>query len=338
MRAARAVFVLALFGSLSLRASERAVFVPAGGGSLDAACADPNSASCTAALEQLARRAADDLLIVAQTGKPQYRAVARDAARMPFASLRAAGASALGHLSAGPEDTALLAGLLNDPVPIVRRSAHRALEVSSDPAARPLASRVRGSQPDGTRPQSVPSGDDLKAPVYAGAQYLYYASSRPDGQSEFSTGDPYEKVVAFYAGKYGPGVTLEDFQSSSKESKKAAKESKGMPDMSSPEFQSQMQAAMDAQKAYQDAIKAGKSPQDAAQAMVNSMAKKAPANPSQISSALSRKEIYGSPRLFIVEKGLGPGAPARVVAVYKDLLLGKTGVAVFTGPLMGEAE
>ena len=71
-------------------------------------------------------------------------------------------------------------------------------------------------------------------------------------------------------------------------------------------------------------------------AMVAAMQKKAPADSSRIRSALDRKEIYGSPRLFVVEKGMMPGAPNRLVAVYKDLLLGRTGIAVFTGPLPEE--
>ena len=268
-----------------------------------------NSAACTAALEALARKAADDLTILANTGKPEYRPLARDASKMPFASLRASGAAALGHLSPGPEDTPLLAGLVNDPVPAVRRSARRALESSSDPAARPLAQRAQGHESDGLRPQAVPTADQLRTPLYAGAQYLFYASNKTNGQSEFSTGDPVDKVAAFYAGKYGAGMTLEQFQAAAKGGKDA------MPDIGSQAFQDQMQAAMDAQKAYEAAIKAGKSQQDASMAMVAAMQKKAPADSSRIRSTLERKEIYGSPRLFVVEKGMMPGAPNRLVAV-----------------------
>jgi hypothetical protein len=321
-------------GALPLAASQRIVYVP-GGGSLETACAQPDSEGCTAALEQLARRAADDLLIVAQTGRAQFRGSARLAASMPIASLRSAGAAALGHLSAGPEDTALLAELLNDPVPMVRRSAHGALQVSSDPAARPLAQRVQESQSDGARPQPAPSAGELKVPIYAGARYLHFASSPREGQSEFSSADSHDKVAAFYSSKFGPPMTAEKFEEQGKLAKEQGKSAKsqGIPNMSSPEFQAQMKAAMDAQKAYGDAIAAGKSPQDAAQAMMNAMQKNEPASRSRIVSALHRKEIYGSPQLFVAEKGVTPSEPARLVAVYKDLLLGKTGIAVFTAPL-----
>jgi hypothetical protein len=325
--ALRAISLLVLSACLPALASQRAIWIPAKAGSVATSCGDVNSAACAAALEALARKAADDLTILANTGKPEYRPLARDAARMPFASLRASGAAALGHLSPGPEDTPFLAGLVNDPVPAVRRSARRALESSSDPAARPLAERARQHESDGLRPQSAPTADQLKTPLYAGAQYLYYASDRTSGQSEFSTGDAYDKVAAFYAGKYGSGMTLEDFQAASKSGKNA------MPDMSSQAFQDQMQAAMDAQKAYEAAIKAGKSQQEASMAMVSAMQTKAPADSSRIRSALGNKEIYGSPKLFVVEKGMMPGAPNRLVAVYRDLLLGKTGIAIFTGPL-----
>ena len=332
MRAARttSAAVVLLLASLPAAASQRVVWVPAGAASVDAACANAASDACAAALEALARRAADDLTLVANTGAPEYRPMAREAARMPFGSLRAAGAAALAHLSPGPEDTPLLAGLLNDAVPVVRRSARRALESSSDPGARPLAQRARDRDGDGLRPQAAPTAEQLRTPIYAGAQYLFFASSRPEGDSEFSTGDPVDRVTAFYAGKYGPGMTLEQFREAAKSSKNA------MPDLGSKGYQDQMQAAMDAQKAYQEALKAGKSPQEASMAMVAAMSQKAPANPSRVNDALRRSEIYGSPRLFVVEKGMMPGAPARLVAVYRDLLLGKTGIAVFTGPLPPE--
>jgi hypothetical protein len=125
-------------------------------------------------------------------------------------------------------------------------------------------------------------------------------------------------------------MTLEQFQAAAKGGKNA------MPDVGSQAFQDQMQAAMDAQKAYEAAIKAGKSQQEASMAMVAAMQKTAPADSSRIRSTLEKKEIYGSPRLFVVEKGMMPGAPNRLVAVYKDLLLGKTGIAVFTAPLPEE--
>lgn len=332
MRAARAISVLLFSASVPALASQRAVFVPAGAGSVKTACMDANSAACTAALEALARKAADDLTIVANTGKPSVRRMARDAAKMPFASLRASGAAAFSHLSPGPEDSPLLTGLLNDPVPMVRKSALRALEVSSDPAVRTLVQRVRdgGNQADGARPQSVPTADQLKTPLYAGAQYLFFASRRPDGQSEFSTGDAYDKVAAFYASKYGSGMTLEQLKKTAKGGENT------MPDFGSQAYQDQMQSMMDAQKAHEDALKAGKSEEDAAKAMMAAMQKKAPADSSRMTSALGNKEIYGAPRLFVVEKGMMPGAPNRLVAVYKDLLLGKTGIAIFTGPLPEE--
>lgn len=331
MNAARATSVLlVLSASFPALASERAVWIPAKAGTVATSCGDANSAACTAALDALARKAADDLTLLANSGKPEVRPLARDAAKMPFASLRASGAAALGRLSPGPEDTPLLSSLLNDPVPAVRRSAKSALDSSSDPAARPLAQRAQGHESDGLRPQALPTADQLKTPLYAGAQYLYYASDRSHGQSEFSTGDAYDKVAAFYAGKYGNAMTLEQFQAAAKGGESA------MPDMGSQAFQDQMQAAMDAQKAYEAAIKAGKSQQDASMAMVAAMQKKAPADSSRIRSALEKKDIYGSPRLFVVEKGMMPGAPNRLVAVYKDLRLGKTGIAVFTAPLPEE--
>jgi hypothetical protein len=328
--APRAISLLVLSACLPALASQRAIWISAKAGAVATSCGDVNSAACAAALEALARKAGDDLTLLANSGKPEYRPLARDAAKMPFASLRASAASALGRLSPGPEDTPLLSSLLNDPVPRVRRSARSALESSSDPAARPLAERARLHEGDGLRPQAVPTADQLKTPLYAGAQYLYYASDRPYGQSEFSTSDGVDKVAAFYAAKYGNAMTLEQFQAAAKGGKDA------MPDMGSQAFQDQMQAAMDAQKVYQDAIKAGKSQQDASMAMVAAMQAKGPADSSRIRSALEKKEIYGSPKLFVVEKGMMPGAPNRLVAVYKDLLLGKTGIAVFTAPLPEE--
>ncbi len=312
-------------------ASARAVFVPATGGTVEAECAAPASPGCADALERLAKKAADDLTFAANSGRPELRPYARDAARMPYAALRASAASALGRLSPGPEDTPLLASLLNDPVPAVRQGARSALDSSSDPSARPLARRASSANAargaEALKPQAAPGADALKAPLYPGAQYLFYASSRADGLSEFTSADGVDAVAAFYAGKFGKGMTLEEFEAAAKSGKNA------IPDLGSQAFQDQMQAAMDAQKAYQDALNAGKSQQEASMAMVAAMSKKAPANPSKITDTLRRKEVYGSPRLFVVEKGMMPGAPNRLVAVYKDLALGRTGIAVFTGPL-----
>jgi hypothetical protein len=189
---------------------------------------------------------------------------------------------------------------------------------------------VQGQEGDGTRPETAPGAEQLKVPLYAGAQYLYFASSRTDGRSEFSTADPLEKVAAFYGAKYGNAMTLDQFEAAAKRGENA------MPDIGSQAFADQMKAMQDAQKAYEQAIKAGKSQQDASMAMVAAMEKKAPANASHVRSTLERKEIYGAPKLYVVEKGIMPGAPNRLVAVYRDLLLGRTGIAIFTGPLSAE--
>lgn len=326
MRAARLTPAAILAAALPAFASQRAVYVPPAAAPVATACAAPASDACTTALEALARKAADDLTLVANSGLPEVRPMAREAARMPFASLRASGAAALARLSPGPEDTPLLTGLLNDAVPAVRRGAQRALDSSADPAARSLVQRAT-SQAGGTKPDAPPDAERLKVPVYPGAQYLFFASRPADGLSEFSTADAYDKVAAFYAGKYGAGQTPEEFEAAAKKGKDS------FPDFNSPAYRDQIQAAQDAQKAYQEALKAGKSQQEAAMAMQAAMAGRQPANPSRIHDAMRKKEIYGSPKLFTAEKGMQPGQPARAVAVYKDLLLGKTGIAIFTGPL-----
>ena len=120
--------------------------------------------------------------------------------------LRAAAANAVGMIGPTATEAPVLVKALNDPMPAVRDAVLQVLGRMSDPGARLLAERVRAgardrprSASDGFTPTVAPDTARLGTPLYAGATFLAFASDLEIGRVAFSTVDPVQKVVDFYA-------------------------------------------------------------------------------------------------------------------------------------------
>jgi hypothetical protein len=128
------------------------------------------------------------LLTILQRGEPE---------------LRAAAAHAVGMIGPTAAEAPVLMNALNDPVPAVREGVLHALELLSDPGARLLVLRARAGARDrsagGLTPTVAPDAASLGTPIYPGATFLAFASDLDLGRVSFSSPDPVQKVVDFYA-------------------------------------------------------------------------------------------------------------------------------------------
>jgi hypothetical protein len=98
---------------------------------------------------------------------------------------------------------------LNDPVPLVRDGALSALDQAPDPAVGLLVGRVQASAPasrphdDRLTPTVAPDEARLGMRIYPGATFLAFASDLENGRASFSSTDPAQKIVEFYAAASG---------------------------------------------------------------------------------------------------------------------------------------
>ncbi|MBZ4418522.1 HEAT repeat domain-containing protein [Myxococcus sp. RHSTA-1-4] len=293
---------------------------------LEAACANPGAQACAEAMEGYAAFAERELLRIAESGKPEYKPLARTAAALPYPSLKAAAAAALGNLQPDAADTPLLTELLNHPVPKVRHAALRALGASYDEKASPLMERAQGDQGEGSTPDTAPTEKTLQVPLPPGASYLYFASTPAQGRADFTTSESLDKVGAFYSGRFGAGLTLKQFE------KQFARGDEGSEQPDEQQIAEFMKLQQEANEAMMAAMKAGKSPEEAAAEMQRRFMALAPFDTGSFMAAFDRPELFGSVRVFVAEKAPRSGKPVRLCVVYKDLALGKTGISVLTPP------
>jgi hypothetical protein len=120
--------------------------------------------------------------------------------------LRAAAAHAIGMIGPTPAEAPALVKALNDPMPAVRDGALLVLDRYKDPGTQLLVRRVRSGAREGARPESdnfkptvAPDAAKLGTPIYPSATFLAYASDLSIGRVSFSSPDPVQKVVDFYA-------------------------------------------------------------------------------------------------------------------------------------------
>lgn len=307
------------------------IYVPTGpsagdAAAVEAACAKPGTKECTAALEGYALFTEHELLRVAESGDARYKPMAYTAAALPFPVLKAAAAAALGNLEPDKKDTPLLTELLNHPVPRVRHAALRALGASSDEKANALLDRAQNEQGEGLTPDAAPTEKTLGVPLPPDASYLYFASVPAQGRADFVTGEALDKVSTFYSGRFGAGLTLKQFE------QKFARSEGDSEQLDPKQVQELMKAQQEAQEAMMAAMQAGKSPQEAAAELQRRMMAFAPFDTEGFMSAFDRPELFGSVRVFIAEKAPRTGKPLRLAVVYKDVVLGRTGVSLLTPP------
>ncbi len=134
--------------------------------------------------------------------------------------LRAAAVHAVGMIGPTPAEAPALVKALNDPMPAVRDGALLVLDRYKDPRTQLLVLRARSGAREGARPESdnfnptvAPDAAKLGTPIYPGATFLAYASDLGIGRVSFSSPDPVQKVVDFYAAAAAsrPPVNAEEF-------------------------------------------------------------------------------------------------------------------------------
>ena len=317
-------------------ASERGWMYPPGGRHLTfaAACADPASRTCDEALKAGVVPAAAALVELAQHRHPQAPLLAALAADSGFPELRIASAEALGYLSVDAPNDAVLAELLDDPVPAVRRAAATALAGSNDPHARQLSQRA-GQFPHGDETslaaETSPNPASLGVPLPSDAVFVYFASNPADGRYAFVTAESPAKVIArLPKGARGP-IAPADFRAAVEPETSGAEAA----EMPSAPADGEMPSAEDLAKAMAMATKVmtemnahpGGTMQEQAAHMAKAMGH-AVVN-SNLGESYESPELFGDARLYLVEMANGLDA---TVAVYRDNALGLTGVSVHRVP------
>ena len=328
---------VALFATIAAaaRADERLVpadpeadLTPA----VESACAAPASPACAQALDYLTARATAALLVLTERNDPQAAALARLAADAADVRLRAAAAAALATPFVAPEDTPLLAELADDPVPAVRAAALRSLASSQDPRAQLVSRRARAFD-DAGAPEASDTADaavaaaQLGVPLPADAVYLYFASAPATGRYSYWTAQAPANVIASLRAKAKKGpLTPAEFRAQ-------AEEATASPDLEEGEMPSadDMARAMAMAEQMMKAMEGGQggSPEDqaaAAQRAAGGMA----IFDAGLADDYEEAELFGDARLFVVPVA---GSSDAVVAVYRDLAVGGTGVTVHRAAL-----
>jgi hypothetical protein len=326
---------LALLGGAA-RADERLVPVdpwadltPA----VESACAAPGSPACAQALDYLTARARAALLVLAERNDPQAAALARLAGDSADPGLRAAAAAALATPFVAAEDTPLLAELADDPVPAVRAAALRSLAGSQDPRAQLLSRRAGAFDDPGTpeasdTPDAAVAAARVGVPLPADAVYLHFASAPGTGRYSYWTAQPPANVIATLKAKAKKGpLTPEQFRAQAEAATASPELEEGeMP--SADDMARAMAMAEQMMKAMEGGAQGG-SPEEqaaAAQRAVGGMA----SFDDRLAGSYEDAELFGDARLFVVPVA---GSSDAVVAVYRDLAVGGTGVTVHRAAL-----
>jgi hypothetical protein len=319
-------------------ASLRYVAVPDAGGlaaHIDAACATPSSPACAAALEQLALSSAFQLRGLGQRRDPAARPLAIEAAATGYPVLRAAAAEALGELSSAPEDTPVLAELLDDPVPAVRAAALRTLRRSVDETGRLLARRAEvftRVEIEGDEPETPPAAKALGVPLPPDAVFLFFASDPAAGRYAFATALPPAQALAALRGRgpYTPEQFKDQIPGAKPSRGRSSKEDDGeFGDLPSPE---EMERLMELAATMGELAKQHKGRPEEMAAAATSAMKAHGSFDASLAEAYKKDEFFGEARLVVVPLD---GKGEAVVAVYTDKVLGMTGVAVHRAPLGG---
>lgn len=332
--------LLLLLATAPAAASLRYVAVPDADGlaaHVDAACATPSSPACAAALEQLALSSAFQLRGLGQRRDPSARPLAIEAAATGYPALRAAAAEVLGELPSAPEDTPVLAELLDDPVPAVRAAALRTLRRSVDEPGRLLARRAdvfNRVEIDGDAPETPPAAKALGVPLPADAVFLFFASDPASGRYAFATAQPPAKVLAALRGR-GP-YTPEQFKDQVPGAKAAGRDSSEEEDdgpfgsLPSPE---EMERLMELAATMGNLAEKHKGrPEEMAAAAASALKGHASFDDS-LADVYGEDDYFGDARLVVIPLA---GSGEAVVAVYVDKVVGTTGVTVHRAPIGGQ--
>lgn len=296
---------------------------------LAAACAAPGSPACSEELGSAATEAARRLVELARYRPELAEPLALRAAESSFPELRAAAAEALAQPFATASVTPLLRELLDDPVAAVRAAARRALAGSSDESIQPLVHRAESDARSGDgafTPDAAPAASQLGIALPGDAAYLYLASDAAGGRATYLTAEAPAKLVATLAKKGRGPFTPEQFRQEI-ERQEASSEAEMEKLDSGDEMPSaeQMAQIMAMAQKVMAAMEANPNASPGQQAAALAKAAGRSLLDAGLAEAYTDSEIYGDPKLFIVE--LAGGGEA-AVAVYLDRALGRTGVTI----------
>jgi hypothetical protein len=281
--------------------------------------------ACQAIAHDVNRLALRMITVSEIIGRPLDKEFLRNAARSTDGGLRAAAIRALGREPMDKVDQALVLQALSSPFPGVRSDAAVIAAKLSDPAISDRLARTYDRTPRASVlpyvADKIPTASSLGGDVYPGATYDHLASG--PRRAFFTTSDPPDKVVAFYAKGGKTAQTMADLQS--------ARTSAGQPNPA--EIMRRIQRGEDPQKVIADIQ---------AQAMRG-------ASSDTWTKAIEGERGVENPRFIELVPAVVPmrpgvvPAPAKIVIVFTDLLLRRTAilfpiaerrdVAAFTGTI-----
>jgi hypothetical protein len=226
-----------------------------------------------------------------------------------------------------PND-AVAAELLDDPVPAVRAAARAALSGSPDERSRRLAHRAdRFSSGDQKSlvPEPVPGTAGLGVPLPADAVFLRFASNVAGGRYAFLTREAPAALGARLA-KAGRGpIAPEAFRETLEPEVSGAEEVPENDSGSEMPSAEQMQAAMAMAAKAMGALNEhpNATPEEQARLMAKALGHaQVDVN---LGDVYADSETFGNAQLYVVTLANGLDA---VVAIYRDLALGSTGIGV----------
>jgi hypothetical protein len=207
-----------------------------------------------------------------------------------------------------PGEEALVIAAFDDPYPAVRQVAHEIARQLPDEKWSRMLARDTGRRSGGVRgliADVTPDAKQLGAPLYPGARHWRFASSSEYGEV-FTTSDDPDDVVAFYAKGGKPVLTAEEV-----EARREAVRNAG-------------QDPMLMMQKMQDAMAAGEDP---AAVMASLTEGSASASVDWTNGIDGREGIVDARYVVLAEEPVfGQPVPARVVAVFRDELMGETGL------------
>lgn len=306
---------------------------------LDPPCA-PEAEQCQVVING---RLTAALLYLGEVRSSEARALAALAADANSVLVRVAAAQALGSLLPDAGDTPVLAELLDDPVPSVRAAALAALSSSSDERGRLFAQRAdrfglaKAAEGAEDAPEVWPAVAAMGIPMPANPLFLHFGSDPARGRFAWVTSESAAKVLALYRGKGKGPFTIEEYDRFlEREDEEASARQNEMADSlevedgempSAEQLAKAMEMATKAMQAMDDS--AGKSAEEQAEAFSQALGG-ARRRDHNLTNLYQQAELFGDVRFVLVEVDK---TTEIVVAVYRDLVLGTTGVGVHRRPL-----
>lgn len=232
-------------------------------------------------------------------------------------------------------DEPLVLAALDSPYPAVRAAALACARKSQNPRLSRAGDRAAGRRSGGDAglgltPDPVPTAEQLGSPVYPGAKYVFLASD--EAAAIFRTADPVDKVVAFY-GKGKKAYSGAEMKAATEARRETAEAEEAALEKAAEEGD---MAAMMAKAA--EMMAAMNSGQDPAAAMQD-LATKEQARGFDWTEGVEGKEgITGARYVVVEEKGTAPKTvPTKVVAVWRDEVLGGTAIRILRRPELDAA-